>query len=109
VQLSDVIEESSSSVEVGRRAAKRAESRMLIDGGLLPSASGAEFDNVSPATGLLLGRTVAAEPQDMDRAVDAARRAFDETDWSTNRSLPGVAWRNYSRPSRARKKICAKT
>jgi aldehyde dehydrogenase (NAD+) len=86
VQLSDVIEESSSSVEVGRRAAKRAESRMLIDGGLLPSASGAEFDNVSPATGLLLGRTVAAEPQDMDRAVDAARRAFDETDWSTNRS-----------------------
>jgi aldehyde dehydrogenase (NAD+) len=87
VQVSDVIEESSSSVEVGRQAAERAESRMLIDGGLLPSASGAEFDNVSPATGLLLGRTAAAEPQDMDRAIDAARRAFDETDWSTNRSL----------------------
>ena len=85
--MSDVIEDSSSSVEVGRRVAKRAESRMLIDGGLVASASGAEFDNVSPATGLLLGRTAAAEPQDMDRAIDAARRAFDETDWSTNRTL----------------------
>ena len=49
-----------SSVELGRRAAKRAESRMLIDGQLVTSSSGAEFDNHSPATGLLLGTVAAA-------------------------------------------------
>ena len=76
-----------SSVELGRRAAKRAESRMLIDGQLLPAASGAEFDNHSPATGLLLGTVAAAGAEDMDRAIGAARRAFDDSEWSTNRAL----------------------
>jgi aldehyde dehydrogenase (NAD+) len=76
-----------SSVDVGRRAAARAERRMLIDGQLVAAASGAEFDNFSPATGRLLGRTAAAGPEDMQRAIAAARRAFDETDWSTNSDL----------------------
>ena len=48
--MSDGEERAETSVEVGRRAAKRAESRMLIDGELMSAASGAEFDNVSPAT-----------------------------------------------------------
>jgi aldehyde dehydrogenase (NAD+) len=60
---------------------------MLIDGELVAATAGAEFDNVSPATGLVLGRTAAAQTQDMDRAIAAARRAFDESDWSTNRTL----------------------
>jgi aldehyde dehydrogenase (NAD+) len=85
VQVSDVEERTETSVDVGRRAAQRAESRMLIDGELVAAASG--FDNVSPATGLLLGSTAAAAPEDMQRAIAAARRAFDETDWSTNRVL----------------------
>jgi aldehyde dehydrogenase (NAD+) len=86
--VSDIVENpSSTSVDVGRQAAKRAESRMLIDGELVAAASGAEFDNVSPATGLLLGSTAAADPEDMARAIGAARHAFDETDWSTNRGL----------------------
>jgi NAD(P)-dependent dehydrogenase (short-subunit alcohol dehydrogenase family) len=83
VQVSDVDERTETSVEVGRRAAQRAESRMLIDGELVAAASGAEFDNVSPATGLVLGSTAAADAEDMQRAIAAARRAFDETDWST--------------------------
>src|SRR4051812_33308836 len=58
---------------------------MLIDGEL--ASSGAEFDNVSPATGLVLGTTSAAGAIDMDRAIAAARKAFDETDWSTNHAL----------------------
>ncbi len=86
--MSDVVaDQALSSVAVGRRAARRAESRLLIDGRLGAAASGAEFDNVSPATGLTLGRTAAAGADDMDRAVGAARRAFDTTDWSTNREL----------------------
>lgn len=85
--MSDVVDQSVTSVEIGRRAAGRAEKRMLIDGELMMAASGAEFDNLSPATGLVLGTTAAAGPEDMDRAIDAARRAFDESDWSTNRAL----------------------
>jgi len=87
VQVSDVEERAETSVDLGRLAAMRAESRLLIDGELVAATAGAEFDNVSPATGLVLGSTAAAQPQDMDRAIAAARRAFDETDWSTNHAL----------------------
>lgn len=83
----DSVERLETSIDVGERAAGRAESRMLIDGRLVSSASGAQFDNMSPATGRLLGSTAAAEAEDMDRAIAAARRAFDETDWATNRHL----------------------
>lgn len=85
--MSDVEERTETSVELGRRAAERAEPRLLIDGELVVAASGAEFDNVSPATGLLLGSTAAAGHEDMDRAIAAARRAFDDTDWPTNKAL----------------------
>ena len=85
--MSDVEERTETSVDLGRRAATRAESRMLIDGELVAATGGAEFDNVSPATGLVLGSTAAAQAEDMDRAIAAARRAFDESDWSTNRTL----------------------
>ncbi|MBX7430583.1 aldehyde dehydrogenase family protein [Mycobacterium sp. Y57] len=60
---------------------------MLIDGELVEARSGAEFDNLSPATGAVLGVTAAADAHDMERAVAAARRAFDGSDWSTNRAL----------------------
>ncbi|MHA3022842.1 aldehyde dehydrogenase family protein [Mycobacterium sp. BMJ-28] len=60
---------------------------MLIDGRLVVAVSGAEFDNVSPATGAVLGATAAAGAEDMDAAIAAARRAFDDGDWSTNRVL----------------------
>lgn len=81
------VERTETSVDLGVRAATRAESRMLIDGELVAATDDAEFDNVSPATGLVLGSTAAAKAEDMDRAIAAARRAFDESDWSTNRTL----------------------
>ena len=64
-----------------------AEPRMLIDGKLVDAASGATFANVNPATEEVIGQVADAGPADMERAVAAARRAFDETDWSTNRAL----------------------
>lgn len=86
--MSDVAQEQvTPSVAIGRRAAQRAESRMLIDGDLVAAESGAEFDNLSPATGLVLGATAAAGAKDMDRAIGAARRAFDHTDWAANGAL----------------------
>jgi aldehyde dehydrogenase (NAD+) len=64
-----------------------AEVRMLIDGELVEAASGNRFDNVNPATEAALGQVADASPSDMRRAIAAARRAFDGTDWATNRSL----------------------
>src|ERR1700731_4712148 len=63
------------------------ERRMLIDGELVESSGGGEFDNINPATEEVLGLVAAGTPDDMGRAIGAARRAFDETDWSVNREL----------------------
>ena len=63
------------------------ESRMLIDGELVRAASGRTFANINPATEEVLGDAEDASADDMRRAIDAARRAFDESDWSTNRAL----------------------
>jgi aldehyde dehydrogenase (NAD+) len=61
-----------------------AEPRMLIDGKLVDAASGKTYDNVNPATEEVAGQVADGGPEDMERAIDAARRAFDETDWSTD-------------------------
>jgi aldehyde dehydrogenase (NAD+) len=63
------------------------EARMLVDGQLVGAASGKSFDNINPATEEILGVVADAGVEDMQRAISAARRAFDETDWSTNREL----------------------
>jgi len=63
------------------------EPRMLIDGKLVESGGGRTFTNVNPATEEELGQVADASPEDMDRAITAARRAFDGTDWATNRSF----------------------
>ena len=60
---------------------------MLIDGKLVESQSGKTFDNLNPATEEVLGPVTDASAADMQRAIDAARRAFDETDWSSNRAF----------------------
>jgi aldehyde dehydrogenase (NAD+) len=63
------------------------EVRMLIGGELVESASGKRFENINPATEEVLGEVADASAEDMQRAIAAARRAFDDSDWSTNRSL----------------------
>jgi aldehyde dehydrogenase (NAD+) len=63
------------------------ERRMLIDGALVEAASGRTFDNINPATEEVLGDVADADADDMRRAIAAARRAFDETSWSTDHSF----------------------
>jgi hypothetical protein len=63
------------------------ESRLLIDGELVDAASGARFDNINPATEEVLGQVADGGHEDMQRAIGAARRAFDETDWPVNRAF----------------------
>ncbi|HET6914851.1 MAG TPA: aldehyde dehydrogenase family protein [Acidimicrobiales bacterium] len=60
------------------------EERMLIEGKLTHSDSGRTFENINPATEEVMGVVADAGPEDMDRAIASARRAFDETDWATN-------------------------
>jgi len=54
---------------------------LLIDGRRAPAAGGETFDTFNPATGAVIARVAAAGPRDVDRAVRAARRAFDEGTW----------------------------
>ncbi len=63
------------------------EQRMLIDGKLVEADSGKTFENVNPATEEVIGVVTDASTAEMHRAIDAARRAFDETDWSTNHAF----------------------
>jgi aldehyde dehydrogenase (NAD+) len=60
---------------------------MLIDGELVGARSGRTLDNVNPATEEVLGTVSDAGHDDVAAAIAAARRAFDETDWTTNRPL----------------------
>jgi aldehyde dehydrogenase (NAD+) len=67
--------------------AVKPEARMLIDGKLVHAENGATMPNFNPATEEKLGEVADATRGDMRRAIAAARRAFDETEWSTNREL----------------------
>jgi aldehyde dehydrogenase (NAD+) len=61
--------------------------RLLIDGELVTARSGRSYDNLNPATEEVIGAAPDAGTSDLERAVLAARRAFDESDWSTNHAL----------------------
>ena len=63
------------------------EHRMLIDGELVDAASGATYDNINPATEEVIGQVADAAPADMERAIGAAKRAFEETGWAEDREL----------------------
>jgi aldehyde dehydrogenase (NAD+) len=60
---------------------------LLIDGKLVPASDGATYPILNPATGAEIGRAPDATAADVGAAIAAARRAFDETDWSTNVEL----------------------
>jgi aldehyde dehydrogenase (NAD+) len=62
------------------------ERRMLIDGKLVDGEAGM-FANINPATEEVLGEVSDGSRADMHRAIDAARRSFDDTDWSINRGF----------------------
>jgi aldehyde dehydrogenase (NAD+) len=60
------------------------ERALLIDDKLVPGGAGT-FPMLNPATEEVLG--TAADADDMSRAIEAAQRAFDDTDWSRNTAL----------------------
>jgi aldehyde dehydrogenase (NAD+) len=58
---------------------------LLVDGEFTDAASGATFETFNPATGEVLAHLAEGTAVDVDRAVTAARRAFDEGPWSQMR------------------------
>ncbi len=63
------------------------ETRLYIDGQLRPALSGKQYDNINPATGEVVGQAADAGVEDAELALAAARRAFDESDWSSHHAF----------------------
>jgi aldehyde dehydrogenase (NAD+) len=63
------------------------EERLLIDGELVPAENGATYETIAPATEAVLGTAADATLADADRAITAARRAFDTTEWSRDHAF----------------------
>ncbi|QQD17206.1 aldehyde dehydrogenase family protein [Spongiibacter nanhainus] len=64
-----------------------ADANLYIDGVIRPSANGNTFDVINPWTAKPCGKAADATEADVEEAIAAARRAFDETDWSVNHDL----------------------
>ena len=59
-------------------------SLLYVDGKLRPAEGGRTFDVESPVNAKIVGQAADATASDVDEAIAAARRAFDDTDWPTN-------------------------
>lgn len=64
-----------------------SEGKLYINGNLRDAQSGAKFEDIGPWTGEVVGYAADGSAQDMEEAIASARKAFDETDWSTNTAL----------------------
>jgi aldehyde dehydrogenase (NAD+) len=69
--------------EPARRASTGVhQTKMLIDGEWVDAVSGRRFATINPATGTVIDEVAEGDKADVDRAVQAARRAFDSGPWS---------------------------
>jgi aminomuconate-semialdehyde/2-hydroxymuconate-6-semialdehyde dehydrogenase len=57
------------------------DTKMFIDGKYVDAQSGKTFDSVNPATGEVIAHVAEGGKADVDIAVKAARKAFDEGPW----------------------------
>jgi len=69
--------------------------QLFIDGQWVAAASGKTFGTPNPATGETLARIAEGDAEDINRAVRAARRAFDDGPWSrmTPSERGRIIWR----------------
>jgi len=61
---------------------KIRQTKLLIDGKWVNAASGKTFETINPSTGEVLAHVAEADKADVDKAVDAARRAFEGGAWA---------------------------
>ncbi|GFJ96382.1 aldehyde dehydrogenase [Phytohabitans rumicis] len=69
------------SIKTRRDAIGLSQGELLIEGGWRPPRAGRTWSHTHPATGEEVGAFAVAEPVDVDEAVRAARKAFDEGPW----------------------------
>src|SRR6476619_624837 len=67
---------------LARAAAVAPRTELFIDGRFEPAASGRTFDDIAGRDGTLIARVAEGDTADVDRAVTAARRSFDDRRWS---------------------------
>ncbi|WP_299844670.1 aldehyde dehydrogenase [uncultured Roseovarius sp.] len=65
-----------------RAAALKFRHQAFIDGRFVDAASGETFDCINPATSAVLAQVASCDAEDVDRAVTAAREAFEAGSWS---------------------------
>ncbi len=69
--------------------------QLFINGQWVEAASGQTFETPNPATGETLARVAEGDAEDIDRAVRAARKAFDDGPWGrmTPSERGRIIWR----------------
>src|SRR5262245_27458652 len=65
--------------------------QLFIDNQWVDAAGGRTFEDVNPATGEVIAYIAEANTDDVDRAVRAARRAYDEGPWRTMKAMERAA------------------
>src|SRR5260370_22367786 len=66
---------------VMERNVKLGPTKLLINGKWVDSASGKTFPTINPSTGEVITQVAEADAADVDKAVTAARAAFDKGPW----------------------------
>ncbi|WKN47416.1 aldehyde dehydrogenase [Nocardioides sp. Arc9.136] len=61
--------------------------QQLVDGKLVAASDGATYPIRNPATGEVIGHAPDGTADDVEAAIAAARRAFDESGWATDVAL----------------------
>ena len=69
------------------------DARMLIGGDWVGASDGATLPSIDPATGAVIGHIPDATPDDIDRAVRAARAAFDSWSQTPPAERAAILWR----------------
>ncbi len=67
---------------IARAAEVAPRTELFIDGRFVPAASGRTFDDVAGRDGQRIATVAEASVEDVDLAVQAARRSFDDRRWS---------------------------
>src|SRR3954470_20558801 len=67
---------------IARAAQIAPRTELFIDGRFEPAASGRTFDDIAGRDGSRIAQVAEGDADDVDRAVAAARRSFDDRRWS---------------------------
>ncbi|CAH8337222.1 unnamed protein product [Eruca vesicaria subsp. sativa] len=72
---------SSAAEEIISPSVQVSYTKLLIDGNFVDAASGKTFPTLDPRTGEVIANVAEGDAEDINRAVKAARKAFDEGPW----------------------------